>query len=308
MRRRILIGGAGVTGLAGIGTFVYRAAPTFWKQYAKEIRRPIAHSVLKPDPTAWPDTGLHATWLGHSTVLLKVDGTTILTDPVFSDRVGLNFGPVTLGLKRLVAPAAPLSHLPKVDLVVLSHAHMDHFDLPSLRLLENHHTSVVTASRTSDLLRPRRYREIREMKWGERARVGAAELRAIEVNHWGARVRTDHYRGYNGYVIDVGRYRILFAGDTAMTPGFRAVRSSRPIDLAIMPIGAYNPWIYYHCTPEQAWQMGNDAGAEHFIPVHHQTFQLSREPLLEPIERFYTAAGARPERVAIGRMGQEFSI
>src|SRR2546425_4318158 len=89
-----------------------------------------------------------------------------------------------------------------------------HFDLPSLRLLENHHTSVVTASRTSDLLRPRRYREVREMKWGERARVGAAELRAIEVNHWGARVRTDHYRGYNGYVIDVGRYRILFACDT----------------------------------------------------------------------------------------------
>src|SRR5262249_47909324 len=154
MRRRILIGGAGVTGLAGIGTFVYRAAPTFWKQYAKEIRRPIGHPALKPNPAKWPDTGLHATWLGHSTVLLKVDGTTILTDPVFSDRVGLNFGPVTLGLKRLVAPAAPFNHLPKVDLVVLSHAHMDHFDIPSLRLLENPHTSVVTASRTSDLLRP----------------------------------------------------------------------------------------------------------------------------------------------------------
>ena len=308
MRRRILIGGAGVTGLAGIGTFVYRAAPTFWKQYAKEIRRPIGHPALKPNPAKWPDTGLHATWLGHSTVLLKVDGTTILTDPVFSDRVGLNFGPVTLGLKRLVAPAASFNHLPKVDLVVLSHAHMDHFDIPSLRLLENPHTSVVTASRTSDLLRPRRYREIREMKWGEKARVGAAELRAIEVNHWGARMRTDHYRGYNGYVIDVGRYRILFAGDTAMTSNFRGVRSSRTIDLAIMPIGAYNPWIYYHCTPEQAWRMGNDAGAERFIPVHHQTFQLSREPLLEPIERFYTVAGNRPERVAIGRMGQELSI
>src|SRR5690349_7851566 len=146
-RRRILIGGAGVTGLAGIGTLVYRAAPTFWKQYAREIRRPIAAPALRPDPRAWPDTGLHAAWLGHSTVLLKVDGMTILTDPVFSDRVGLNLGPVTVGLKRLVAPAAPLSHLPKVDLVVLSHAHMDHFDLPTLRLLENRHTSVVTASR-----------------------------------------------------------------------------------------------------------------------------------------------------------------
>lgn len=305
MRRRLAIGGAG---LAGAGAFLYRAAPAFWKQFAEEMGRPIRDAALHPNPAAWPDTGLHASWLGHSTVLLKVDGTTILTDPVFSDRVGLNFGPLTLGLKRLVVPAAPLSRLPRVDLIVLSHAHMDHFDLPTLRALEHGHTSVVTAVRTSDLLRPRRYREIRELRWGERARVGAAEVRAIQVNHWGARMRTDTYRGYNGYVIEAGRYRILFGGDTAATAAFREVRSSKPVDLAIMPIGAYNPWIHYHCTPEQAWRMGNEAGAERFIPVHHQTFQLSREPLLEPIERFYTAAGANPERVAIGRMGQEISL
>ena len=308
MRRRILIGGAGLTGLAGIGTFVYRSAPMFWKQYSREMRRPIARAALQPDPRAWPDTGLHAAWLGHSTVLLKVDGTTILTDPVFSDRAGLSLGPVTVGLKRLVAPALPLSRLPQVDLIVLSHAHMDHFDIPTLRLLEGRRTSVVTAYRTSDLLRPRRYREVREMRWGDRTRVGAAELRALEVNHWGARVRTDVYRGYNGYLIEVGRYRILFAGDTAITQAFRAVRTSKPVDLAIMPIGAYNPWIHYHCTPEQAWQMGNDAGAERFIPVHHQTFQLSREPLLEPIERFHNAAGNQAERIAISRMGQEITL
>jgi L-ascorbate metabolism protein UlaG (beta-lactamase superfamily) len=240
--------------------------------------------------------------------LLKVDGTTILTDPVFSDRAGLSLGPVTVGLKRLVAPALPLSRLPQLDLIVLSHAHMDHFDIPTLRLLEGRRTSVVTAYRTSDLLRPRRYREVREMRWGDRTRVGAAELRALEVNHWGARVRTDVYRGYNGYLIEVGRYRILFAGDTAITQAFRAVRTSKPVDLAIMPIGAYNPWIHYHCTPEQAWQMGNDAGAERFIPVHHQTFQLSREPLLEPIERFHNAAGNQAERIAISRMGQEITL
>src|SRR5437867_3520413 len=149
MRRRILIGGAGVTGLAGIGTLVYRAAPTFWRQYAKEIRRPIAHPTLHPDPRAWPDRGLHATWLGHSTVLLKVDGTTILTDPVFSDRVGLNIGPMTLGLKRLVAPPLELRQLPPIDLVLLSHAHMDHFDIPTLRALEKRSTRVVTAAKTS---------------------------------------------------------------------------------------------------------------------------------------------------------------
>jgi len=75
-----------------------------------------------------------------------------------------------------------------------------------------------------------------------------------------------------------------------------------------MPVGAYNPWIRFHCTPEQAWQMGNDAGAEFIIPVHHQTFQLSREPLKEPIERLYAAAGKNTHRVALDTIGQEFKI
>ena len=251
---------------------------------------------------------MHAAWLGHTTVLLKLDGTTILTDPVLGDRVGLSFGPMTLGLKRLVAPAMRVHQLPKIDLVLLSHAHMDHFDLATLRALESRGTSVVTASRTSDLLRVGRYAKVQELGWGERARVGDVRLRAFQVNHWGARMRRDTYRGYNGYLIEAGRYRVLFGGDTAATTGFRALRSSRRIDLAIMPVGAYNPWIHYHCTPEQAWQMGNDAGAELFLPVHHQTFLLSREPFYEPIERLYGAAGREPERIAIQGIGQEMRL
>src|SRR5258708_11620906 len=98
MRRRIVVGGAGIAGLTGTAAFVYRAAPSFWRQFAKEMGRPIEAPALNPDPRRWPDTGLHATWLGHSTVLLKVDGTVILTDPVFSDRIGLSLGPLTLGL------------------------------------------------------------------------------------------------------------------------------------------------------------------------------------------------------------------
>ena len=75
-----------------------------------------------------------------------------------------------------------------------------------------------------------------------------------------------------------------------------------------MPIGAYNPWIHYHCNPEQAWRMGEDAGAEHMMPVHHKTFVLSNEPMSEPIERFYGAAGADPGRVALDSIGQEFHL
>jgi len=286
----------------------YRTAPTFWKQFSKEWHRPILPAPRMPAPELWPDHGLYAAWLGHSTVLIKVDGTTILTDPVFSDRVGLSLGPMTLGLKRLVRPAMMPRQLPHIDLILLSHAHMDHFDLPSLARLENRRTQVVTAAKTSDLLRAGRYARVQELRWNERARVGALELRAFRPNHWGARMRTDTYRGYNGYTIESGRYRILFAGDTAATTAFRGVRGARPFDLALMPVGAYNPWIYAHCTPEQAWQMANDAGAEFVLPVHHQTFHLSREPLLEPIERLYQVAGKDSHRVALSQIGQEFKV
>jgi len=306
MLRRSLIGGA--IGVAGLGAMAYRAAPAFWQQYARELGRPILNPSEHPDPHRWPDRGLYAAWLGHATMLLKMDGMIILTDPVFSDRVGLSLGPFTLGLKRLTAPALKLAGIPRPDLILLSHAHMDHFDLPSLRALEHPKTSVITATKTSDLLRVNRYAGVTELAWGQRARSGAAEIRAFEVNHWGARMRTDTYRGYNGYLIEVGRYRVLFGGDTADTDLFRSLRTSRPYDLAVMPIGAYNPWIHYHCTPEQAWRMGNDAGTEFFVPVHHQTFQLSREPFTEPIERFHHAAGPHLDRIALTRIGQEFHI
>ena len=84
-----------------------------------------------------------------------------------------------------------------------------------------------------------------------------AEGRAIEVKHWGARVRNDTYRGYNGYLIEAGNYKVLFSGDTAFTTHFQEIRTAKPIDLAIMPIGAYNPWIANHCNPEQAIQLAD---------------------------------------------------
>jgi L-ascorbate metabolism protein UlaG (beta-lactamase superfamily) len=246
--------------------------------------------------------------LGHTTVLFKIDGLTIITDPVFSNRVGVGLGPVTVGLRRLVAPALTFADLPPIDLILLSHAHFDHFDRPSLRRLANPSTTVITAAHTSDLLTVHRYRRVQEMAWGDRARVGPSEIRAFRVKHWGARLRKDTFRGYNGYTIETGRYRVLFGGDTAYMDGFRALKSSKPFDLAIMPVGAYDPWIRNHCTPEQAWRMANDAGAEKFLPVHHQTFRLSREPYFEPMERIQAATVPHPDRVTVHRIGQELSV
>jgi L-ascorbate metabolism protein UlaG (beta-lactamase superfamily) len=308
MHRRTLVGGAGLAGIAGLGTWAYRAAPAFWQQYSRDLKRDILPAPHRPNPAAWPDKGLYAAWLGHTTVLMKIDGFMVVTDPVFSPRVGIGLGIVTLGVKRLVHPALALEELPRIDLILLSHAHFDHFDLPSLRRLEHRGTEIVTAAKTADLLRADRYRRVRELGWGARAAAGPLEIGAFRVNHWGARMRSDTYRGYNAYTIECGRRRILFGGDTAATDAFRAVRGSRGFDLAIMPVGAYNPWIHYHCTPEQAFAMAGDAGAEFVMPVHHQTFPLSREPYLEPIERFENAAGAHPDRVAVKRIGQEFRI
>lgn len=270
------------------------------------------HSVVTapsiPNWRKWPDSGIHAAWIGHSTVLMKVNGFTIVTDPIFSERCGIRVGPMTIGIKRLVAPALDKRELPHIDLILLSHAHMDHFDIPSLRALENKRTAVVTAKSTSDLLRVRRYGSVTELGWDETTRVGPLTIRGLRVNHWGARLRTDVHRGFNGYRIESGNRRVLFGGDTADTREFRAVRRFGAVDLAIMPIGAYNPWIYAHCTPEQALTMADEAGAEHVLPVHHQTFRLGSEPYMEPIERFVNATGRNDHRVFARAIGDQASL
>jgi L-ascorbate metabolism protein UlaG (beta-lactamase superfamily) len=295
-----------LAGAGGLAVFAYRAAPAFFRRVKADIQRPVEPAPRTPRIASWPTQGLHAAWIGHSTVALSIDGFTILTDPVFSTRIGIRLGPVTLGLKRLVEPASTLAAVPRPDLILLSHAHMDHFDIPTLRRLENRGTAVITAANTTDLLRPNRYGSVQELRWNQTTQVGPATVRAIEVSHWGARMRNDTHRSYNGYLIEAGRYRVLFAGDTAYTDSFRSIRSSKPVDLAIMPIGAYDPWIRVHCNPEQAMAMANQAGAEFVLPVHHRTFQLSREPEHEPLERLLEAAGSSDHRVCIRDFGQEF--
>src|SRR5215467_12879668 len=110
-------------------------APQFLEQVTDDNSRPIKVAPRRPRVHEWPHEGLHAAWIGHSTVYLSINGFTILTDPVFSAKIGINFGAMTIGLKRLVEPALQVSAFRHPDLILLSHAHMDHFDLPSLRRL-----------------------------------------------------------------------------------------------------------------------------------------------------------------------------
>jgi len=309
LRRNVLVGGGGAIASLGIlGTAAYRIAPGLWDQIMADRQREILPAAHRPTPRLWPDHGLHAAWLGHSTVLLKLDGFTMITDPVLFSHVGVDLRFTQIGMKRLVAAALTPEELPPLDLILLSHAHFDHLDTRTLRTLESMTTEVVMARQTSDLIRGDRYKRVTELGWGESVRVGPLEIRAQEVEHWGARMRTDTYRGYNGYLLESGQRRVLFAGDTAETQAFRSLKTTRGIDLAIVPVGAYNPWIRAHCTPEQALRMGLEAGAHQFLPVHHQTFQLSREPRTEPIERFNEATHRDRVPVVLDSIGQQVSL
>jgi len=307
IKRRMFLGAAPVA-LVGAGYAAYRQAPQFWRQFVEEIDMEIVAPKRRPVVQGWKDEGLNVAWLGHATTLIEIDGYTILTDPVFSKRCGIDLWLGTLGPKRMVEAALGVSELPKIDLILLSHAHFDHFDLPSLRALASRETEIVCARETADLLTPGRWKQVRELGWRERMQVGPVELRGVEVKHWGARVRRDTHRGYTGYQIESGRYKVLFSGDTAHTNLFRELKGGRPIDVAVMPIGAYNPWIRNHCTPEQAVEMAEWAGAERLMPVHHQTFVLSQEPVNEPIERFMTKAGGERGRVVAHEIGAEWSV
>lgn len=262
---------------------------------------PPVKARFAPDLAGWEKHDLAAVWIGHATVLLRVGGITILTDPVFSARVGVGLGLMTAGPKRFVAPALSIRQLPRIDLILISHAHFDHLDRPSLARLPKR-TPVVTARQTADLIRDVGYRDVREIDWGESIpATPRVKITALPVSHWGARTFHDRHRGFNAYLIEAPNARVLYGGDTAFHTGFAAVA---PIDLAIIGIGAYNPYVAAHATPEQAWQMAQQCQAKHLMPIHHSTFRLSHEPMDEPIARLVAAAGTHAQRIVGREIGE----
>lgn len=310
---------------AGVGTILPTTVLARQSQNQPELKRSrwellfanpeMAIPQYHPDPKKWSDTTITAAWIGHSTVLINFFGTKIITDPVFSERIGLNLlGLTTLGPKRLVAPALKIEELPAIDLILLSHAHMDHLDIPSLRKL-NSKIPIVMAKNTSDVIDSVAAREVQEIDWGEVKNICDLRIEAVQVKHFGWRFpwEQDRSKGYwdgrsfNAYLITKNGKHIFFGGDTAYQEYFREIGTNGiKVELAIMPIGAYDPWIHNHCTPEQAIRLAEFLNAKCIMPIHWGTFIQSDEPTREPIERFRKAIKSVSIKLALDSHGQTY--
>jgi L-ascorbate metabolism protein UlaG (beta-lactamase superfamily) len=295
-----------VKDLKTYSSFARRFAGKFVRDRMEERRVPVLPAPHRPEPAKWSDERLTVSWLGHATVLINFYGTWLLTDPALRTRIGVRVGSVTLGPRRLVRPALSFRELPALDAVLVSHAHMDHCDLGTLRHLPRRAHAIVQKG-NGDLVR--RFARVSELSWGQSVEVAGARVESLEVNHWGARKLTDRHRGYGGFLVEKRGRALVFGGDTAYTKAFSHLkhRGTR-VDLAILPIGAYDPYVYVHANPEQSWQMAREMDAEFILPMHHSTFRLSREPVDEPARRIVAAAGREGWRVALTEIGQTWTL
>ncbi len=278
------------------------------RSYSLDMNAAPGDSHPRLEPASWPDNSLTIANLGHAALLMNFFGTRVLSDPTLFSRVGMSIDPIlTIGPKRFVDPPLTPAQLQHIDVILITHAHMDHLDLPSLEALPK--TAVVVAcEKCAKLIAPLGFNDVRELKWGETTIVKGITIRAMGARHWGRRWPPfgEGY-GFNSYVLEKNGRRMLLACDSAQTDLFASLASTPP-DVAAFSIGAYDPWIYNHANPEQVWAMFQQTRARYLIPIHWGTFRLSKEPMQEPLQRLIAAAGIQQDRIVIRQIGGTWTL
>jgi L-ascorbate metabolism protein UlaG (beta-lactamase superfamily) len=251
--------------------------------------RPMTGESKKPILVSPGELGI--TFIGHSSFFIQIGGRKVLIDPVFAERL--------IALRRLRRPGVKIKDLPAIDMVLLSHAHMDHLNRPSLRRIVAHNLKVsgrapiaVVPWGVEDLVNDLGFARVVTLEWWQTKSIGGLELTMTPCKHWGARLFKDTHRGFGGYVIRGGGHSLYHSGDTAYFDGFTHIGKRLKPEVALLPIGAYRPDSYrgVHTCPEEALQGFLDLGARRMIPMHYGTFRLSQEPMEEPVERLMAAA------------------
>ena len=294
--------------------------PFFLNRVNSFGREKLSSADFKPTPEQWKENEINIAWIGHSTMLINFYGTIILTDPVLFERIGLYFFGLVFGPNRYSLPALEFDEIPKPDLVLLSHAHMDHMDYKTLVSLTDKFPGMIdciTAYNTSDVISDLEWKSLSELDWREEKEILGIRFKALEVKHFGWRFpwekdRSKGYmidgRSYNAYLIEKNGKRILFGGDMAFSDKLVKVLG-KAVDIALMPIGAYNPWKYNHCNPEEALIMASEqTGAGYFIPMHCNTFKQGVEPIEEPLTWLMNSSGKYNLKVGLKNIGSTFTL
>ncbi len=282
------------------------------RKRAGQFGRLVQHSAVTPrtgethKPKLATAGQLGVTFIGHASFFVQIGGRNVLIDP--------NFAGWLFVLKRLRKPGIKISDLPPIDMVLITHAHFDHLHRPSLRAIIRQNLRqdakppvIVVPSHVSDLVSDLGFTDTLELDWWGSYRNRGLTLTHVPARHWGARVIRDSHRGYGGYVLRDGKHSVYHAGDTAYFSGFREIGQRLAPELALLPIGAYNPPSFrnVHANPADAIRAFLDLKARWMVPMHYGTFRLSHEPMDEPpqlLEQEAKAAGIG-DRVCILKEG-----